>query len=242
MKNRMLLQLLSMKTTFKGGDIMHKLDEFISHSGVKGMKWGVRHEEHKALNPKPDKEPGKLKKHIDSLKRERQWKSVLKQIDHISTKDLNTLKKRVDLENTLKQLSKSKVANQKEKQAYLNRHKMSNDELARKINRLQAKENLHKSISTASKEQREIGKKIIQVGGTLGVKYALNKKITPGDLNDVFKKTQETADKAQTSAVSATVSKALTKVNKPGVSAHEQNINDFINSQLDKKLKPKKKS
>ena len=156
---------------------MHKLDELLAHSGVKGMKWGVRHDEHKSLNPKDPnvKPPGKIKKHVDSLKRERQWKSVIKDVDKLSTKDINTIKKRVDLENSLKKLSKSKLATPAERQSYLHRHEMSNEELARKINRLQAKENLHKSISDASKEQREFGIKVIQTAGSVGIKYATSK-------------------------------------------------------------------
>lgn len=218
-------------------------DDSVQHSGVKGMRWGVRHDEHRALNPKdPEaKQPNKIQKHARSLKRERQWKSVVKEMDKLSTKDIQTLKKRVDLENDLKTLVKSPAANKKERELYLHRHDMSNDELQRKINRLRAKHNLHESVNKASKEQREFGRKVVQIGGTLGVKYALNKKLTPGDFNDAFKKTQETADKAQKDAVSATVSKTLGKINKPRISGHEQNINDFINSQLDKKLKPKTK-
>jgi hypothetical protein len=195
-------------------EIGKKLDDLLQHHGVKGMHWGVRHDEHKALNPKdPDaKPPVKIKKHIDSLKRERQWKSVIKDMDNISTKDLHIIKKRVDLENDLKKVSKSKVANKHEKQAYLNRHNMSNEEIQRKVNRVKAKENLHKSIKDASKEQRELGIKIAQTGGSLAVNYAINggrptgskfqiAKGVASDAMTIWEKPKETWDKAEVDAL-----------------------------------------
>jgi hypothetical protein len=163
---------------------MHKLNELLNHSGVKGMHWGVRHEEHRALNPKSEKESGKIKTHLKSLKRERQWKSVLKDIDSLSTKDINHIKKRIDLENELKALSKSKMANKSEKQAYLKRHEMSNDELSRKITRLRAKDKLFESISKASKEQREVGAKIARIGSSIAFKYAIQRKLKLTDVID----------------------------------------------------------
>lgn len=168
---------------------MGEFADTLKHSGVKGMRWGVRHDEHRTLNPKDSsqKPPGKIKKHINSLNRERQWKSVLKEIDNLSTKDLKTIQKRVDLENDLKKYSKSKVANKSEKQAYLNRHEMSNEEIQRKVDRLKAKANLHKSIRDASKEQRELGIKIAQTGGSLAVNYTVNGRGPTGSVKAVVK-------------------------------------------------------
>jgi hypothetical protein len=180
------------------------LDDIIQQSGIKGMKWGVRHDEHAAITKSdtPAKPPGKIQNHLNSLKRERQWKSVLKEIDNLSTRDLNLIKKRIDLENDLKKYSKSKVANKDEKQYYLNRHKMSNEEMARKVIRLKAKENLHESISNASKEQREFGIKIAQTAGSIGVKYAVTRtRPGIGDLmteykNPTIKTKQDVLDNA----------------------------------------------
>jgi hypothetical protein len=203
---------------------MHKLDEFIAHSGVKGMHWGVRHDEHAALNPKDPnaKPPGKIKKHVSSLKRERQWKSVIKDIDKLSTKDINTIKKRIDLENSLKKLSKSKLATPAERQAYLHRHDMSNDELQRKITRLQAKENLHESISKASKEQREFGIKVLQTAGSVGIKYATNKatgkKLGMGDAIDALTNTHPSLKTKQT-AYDSGLKYVDTKATNPKVKA-----------------------
>jgi hypothetical protein len=66
------------------------------------------------------------------------------------------------------------MATKKDKEDYLHRHEMSNEELTRKIARLQAKESLHKAVKKASKEQIEIGKKVAQTAGSIGVNYALN--------------------------------------------------------------------
>jgi hypothetical protein len=183
---------------------MQTLDEVLEHHGVKGMHWGVRHEEHAALNPKDPaaKPPGKIKKHVNSLKRERQWKSVIRDIDKLSTKDINVIKKRIDLENELKKYSKTKLATPAERQAYLHRHEMSNDELQRKLTRLKAKENLLESVSKASKEQREFGIKVVQTAGSVGIKYATHKatgkKMGMGDAIDALTTVHPTLKTKQT--------------------------------------------
>ena len=188
---------------------MTKLDELLNHSGVKGMKWGVRRDpkrvggaDGKEESEKIVDKRSKLRKHMDSLKRERQWHKVLKEMDKLSTKDINMVKKRLDLENNLKTLSKSKVGKAKDREDYLRRDKMSDAELSRKVTRLQAKENLHKSVHKATKEQREFGYKVVQVGGSLGVKYALNRgKLTPKDFLseaiEISKKPKESYDSAK---------------------------------------------
>lgn len=186
---------------------MHKLDELLAHSGVKGMKWGVRHDQPASGTTKP-KERGKVAKHLDSLSRERQWHKTLKEVDKMSTKDINTVTKRIAMENSLKRLSKTKMATKKDKQDYLRRHEMSDQELARKISRLQAKDSLHKTVKEASKEQRELGLKVAQVGGSLGVKYAINRKITPKDVYETVKKPKESAAQAKKDAAKLALEKA----------------------------------
>lgn len=160
----------------------------LQHSGVKGMRWGVRRRTDRpgGADGKPDAgdvKRGKIGRHLDSMKRERQWKSVLKELDKMTTKDINTIHKRISQENRLKDLSKSKVATKKDKEDYLRRHKMSDQELKRKVDRLQAKDTLHKAINNASKEQREFGEKVVQIASSVGVKYAFNRgNITGKDL------------------------------------------------------------
>jgi hypothetical protein len=152
----------------------------IQHTGVKGMRWGVRRDSNRpgGADGKEESEKvvdkrGKIKKTLDSMKREREWGKVLREVDKMTTKDINTVKKRIDLENNLKSLRKSKMATKKDKADYLRREFMSDAEISRKVNRLQAKENLHKSVKSASKEQREFGYKVAQTAGSLGVRYVL---------------------------------------------------------------------
>ena len=173
---------------------MHKLDEALEHSGVRGMKWGVRRNYDRPggadgkTDPKGNKAPkegrSEIGKRLDSLKRERQWNKVLHDIDKMSTIQMNTVKKRIENENSLKSLSKSKMATKKDKEDYRRRGEMSDQELSRKIARLRAKNSLHDEIKKATKEQREFGIKVAQVGGSLGFKYATTKSLTPKDVFD----------------------------------------------------------
>lgn len=173
---------------------MHKLDEILKHHGTKGMHWGVRHDNHglgttvseAKVSSVKTKDKGKIRTHLDSLKRERDWRKVLKTADKMSTKDIQVATKRISAENSLKTLSKSKMATKKDKADYLRRHEMDDAELQRKINRLNAKEGLHKAVSNASKEQREIGLKVVQTVGTLSAKAAMGNKLNPKDFLDAY--------------------------------------------------------
>lgn len=178
------------------------------------MKWGVRRNSNRPGGADGKEEStkivdnrGKLRKNLDSMKRERQWKGILKEMDKLTTKDIGVVKKRLDLENSLKSLSKSKVANKKDKDDYLRREHMSDAELQRKVVRLRAKDGLHKSVMDASKEQREMGIKIAQVGASLGVKYAVNKKLGPKDFFDAYKKPKDSASKAKKDATNLVIDK-----------------------------------
>lgn len=197
---------------------MHKLDEVLQHAGVKGMKWGVRRDTDKdggadgKTDPKdnkaPTKETGKIGKHLYSMKRERQWTKTLHQVDSMSTKDISSVTKRISMENNLKSLSKTKIATKKDKDDYLRRHEMDNQELSRKVTRLQAKDSLLKAVKASSKEQREFGLKVVQVGGSLGVKYATTKSITPKDIFDAVKNPKSSADKAKKDVMTKITEKA----------------------------------
>lgn len=181
----------------------------LKHHGVKGMKWGVIRNRNRpgGADGKEESEKvvdtrGRLRKNLDSLKRERQWRSVLRDLDKMTTKEINTVKKRIDLENDLKKFSKSKLATKKDRDDYLRREHMSDQELSRKVTRLKAKQNLYDSIGKASKEQRDFGIKVAQVGASLGLKYALTKqRIGPKDIfdaynNPVIKTKQDAWDKS----------------------------------------------
>lgn len=169
---------------------MQELNDFLQHTGIKGMRWGVRRNRNRPggadgvveVNKKVDKPKGKLSQKLDSMKREREWVKVLRDLDNISTKELKKITTRVKLENSMKALSKSPVAKQKDKQDYLNRHKMDDLELARKVARLQAKNGLYTEIRNASKEQREFGEKVVNVASNLAFKYVKTKYVDKGQM------------------------------------------------------------
>lgn len=161
-------------------DNMHELEEYLQHHGVKGMKWGVR----------------RVRDKLGSLRRERQWKKVIGELDNLSTDQINVLAKRVGLENDLKRLTKNKaVSKPADREDYIKRASLSDADLAMKVVRLRAKENLTKKISDASKEQRELGEKIVNIGGTVAVKYATTKSLTPKDVFDAVAKPINIKDK-----------------------------------------------
>lgn len=160
------------------------MSNVLQHVGIKGMRWGVRRDRNrpggadgKEESSKVVDKRGKLRKNLDSMKRERDWKKVLNEVDKLNTKDIQKVSKRIDLENDLKKLSKSKMAKSKDREDYLRREHMSDAELVRKVNRLRAKDKLQKSISEASKEQREFGEKVVNISKSIGVKYALNRAV-----------------------------------------------------------------
>jgi hypothetical protein len=193
--------------------------EGLEHSGIKGMRWGVRRNlkrpggaDGKEESEKVIDNRSTLRKNLDSMKREREWHKVLKRMDTLTTKDIGIVKKRVDLENSLKSLSRSKVATKKDRNDYLRREHMSDTELSRKVVRLRAKDGLYKSVRDASKEQREIGMKVVQIGGSLGVKYAINRKLGPKDFLDAYKKPKDSASKARKDASNLAIDKVSSRV------------------------------
>lgn len=187
--------------------MQHKLDskveDMLQHVGVKGMKWGIRRNRNRPggadgieESKKPQDNRTNLRKKLDSMKREREWKLVLKNADRLSTADINKVAKRIGLENDMKRLNKT-IGKDKDKEDYLNRAKMSDAELTRKVVRLRAKETLKRQVSDASKEQREFGEKMTQVATSIGVKYALKRKVSPSDLLDAWEKPKETSEQAK---------------------------------------------
>lgn len=183
-------------------------EDILQHVGIKGMKWGVKRNRNRPGGADGKEESTKIKDtrsklnvKISSMQRERQWKKVLKDVDKLDTKDITKVAKRITMENDMKRLSKSSVGKTKDKDDYLRRDKMSDAELTRKITRLRAKESLKKSVTEASREQREFGEKIVQIGSSIGVKYALKKTVGkplgPNDILDILKKPKESQTNAK---------------------------------------------
>lgn len=163
---KFLFEQETRKERFDLSEVQHKgvksmkpeLQDILQHHGVKGMKWG------------------KVKAHVDSIKREHSLAKTARNADNMSTKDIQKIGARAQLENDMKRLSK-KVGNQKEKADYLKRGDMADHEILRKVQRLRAKDNLNRVASDATKTQREVAKKVMQVAGTIGLHYALTGKV-----------------------------------------------------------------
>lgn len=161
-----------------------ELEDILQQSGVKGMKWGKRKAESTSV-VKSDKAPSKIKAHVDSIKREHSWNKVLKNANNMSTKDIQKVAARNQLENDMKRLSKkTKVGSSKDKQDYLKRADMTDQELFRKVQRLRAKDNLHRNVGDATKAQKEVAKKIVTVVAPLALQYALTGSIGKRDITN----------------------------------------------------------
>lgn len=176
---------------------MRESEEIIKHYGVLGMKWGVRKDQNAKKSGGGE---SALKANLASLKREREWSKVLRNVNNMTTKEVKEVTNRITKENDLKRLSRSSVGDSKAKKDYLNRAKMSNQELSRKVGRLQAKENLQKQVMSASKEQRDFGKRVVNTAKSLSATYAVskmtNKKTTTSDIIDVLKNPKQTGKTA----------------------------------------------
>lgn len=183
-------------------------DEVLKHVGIKGMRWGVRRNRNRPGGADGKEESEKvvdkrsnLTKKMDSMKRERQWNKVLKNMNELNTKEITTVTKRIQLENNMKTLSKSKVGTKKDRDDYLRRANMSDAELSRKVIRLRAKDGLRKAVRDASKEQRDFGESVVRIGGSLGVKYTIKKsmgqKLSPKDIFDAVGNPKKASDKAK---------------------------------------------
>jgi hypothetical protein len=197
-------------------ELNKKVGEILQHAGIKGMRWGIRRDRNRpggadgkeeSIKVKDDRGP--IRKRLDSMKRERQWKEVVKQMDKLSTKDINTVAKRIQQENSLKTLSKT-VGNKKDKADYLRRENMSDAELSRKVKRLQAKESLTTAVGKASKEQREMGEKVIEISKTIGVKFAIaklgGKKPGISEIYDILNNPKESYKKSKNELIETKVS------------------------------------
>jgi hypothetical protein len=218
-----------------------ELEEVLQHYGVKGMKWG-KHIKSAGSSAKSgvkkvgtktkeaaDKVASKAKPHIDSIKRENSWKKQLNNASNMSTKQLQKVANRAQLENDLKRLSrKSNVGSSKDKKDYLKRGKMDDAELSRKVQRLRAKDNLLRNSNDATKAQKELAKKIIKVAAPLAISLAVNGKISQKDIFEAVTNPGGSKSKAVKAVIKTVSSKVKQSADLEDVILHGVDFNDLI--------------
>ena len=168
------------------------VEETIEHHGVKGMKWGVRRYQ---PYPKGQRNAGKfidasknkggssqngnkvsgVKGALRSKGRELSMVAAQREIKNLTTKDAQTVLSRAQLENRFKRLSSTpNVGTTKSKEEYLNRENMSNEELKRKVDRLQLSDNMRVESRKANQEAIDMGKKIASIAAPIALQVALH--------------------------------------------------------------------
>lgn len=187
---------------------MHELDENLQHYGVKGMRWGVRRSEKQlaiarkvrdgAVN-NAKKKVDRVKARVSSAKRRNDWKKTLKDLDNMSIDDMQKVARRIQLENDFRNLTKPKlsqtlspqrmnrgVATKKDREDYLKRGRMSDEELTASVLKLRARENLKRTVRDANPMQSKYGRQVTEAAGPLALKYALTRNVSGRDIKNAI--------------------------------------------------------
>ena len=128
-------------------------DASLKHSGVKGMRWGVRK---------------RVSAEIGSIRSKSNHAKKLKDTSKLSDDELKKLTNRVRLENDLKRLSTGRKATgvmstkRSSRKEYLERSKLSDDDLKKRVARLQLEDGLRQQVGTSTKKQKDIGMRAIK--------------------------------------------------------------------------------
>lgn len=185
------------------------MSDNIQHHGIKGMKWGVRRYQ---PYPKGQRNAGKFldagKKtggsepttRLQSKGREISMALAQREIKNLSSKDARKVVSRAQLENRYRQLSKTpNVGSLKAKADYRNREKMGDEELKRKVDRLQIAANMRTESRKANPEVIALGKKAATIAAPFVVSAVFKKvngsEFTSDVLQDIAKQAGENAAK-----------------------------------------------
>ena len=131
----------------------------LQHHGVKGMKWGVRRDRSKGRTNREKGEVSSAIRNVKTLSERKNMKSM-------TEADLKARTERLRNENDLGRISKERGWTKSQKKdirkTYLNRDKMSDEELTAAVKRARLEDALRREIHTANKSNRDAANRFIR--------------------------------------------------------------------------------
>ena len=149
------------------------LDDNLEHYGVKGMKWGVRRSKEQLKSSSRERSwankdqskmsKAKLKKNVQRLQNENDFKRTSSKLQ--KSYNAKAVKKALSLKlKDSRDLAKTGLNYKKQ---YRNRHKLSDEQLKKKVERLKLEAQFDKLSKQATKEQRKSINEVLDIAGKL---------------------------------------------------------------------------